>query len=174
MSKPISAYWSYVNVPWYFRSLAHFRLLWKRGLVCREKPMTPCDLLSKPARDLVLLSSVVVCQSLWLHKDCTKMGCVFFSSFSNLNSHITVWQDGPARWSNWGEVLVEIKCVCDRRNTTVFSNCWRNQLHVSSLFWVGHYQVETRMFEKTYKRQRGLYIKSGGNEISFYSCWGDA
>jgi hypothetical protein len=32
-------------------------------------------------------------------------------------------------------ILVENECVCDRRNTTVFSNCWRNKLHVSALFW---------------------------------------
>jgi hypothetical protein len=41
-------------------------------------------------------------------------------------------------------VLVEIKCVCVRRYTTVFSNCCRNQLHVSAFFWVGPRQVVTR------------------------------
>jgi hypothetical protein len=29
-------------------------------------------------------------------------------------------------------ILVEIKCINIRRKTTVFSNCWRNQLHVSA------------------------------------------
>jgi hypothetical protein len=35
-------------------------------------------------------------------------------------------------------LLVEVTCINVRRNTTVFSNCWRNQLHVSAFFWVGH------------------------------------
>jgi hypothetical protein len=47
-------------------------------------------------------------------------------------------------------ILVEIKCISVRRNTTVFSNCWRNQLHVSALFWVGHHQVGTRISEETH------------------------
>jgi hypothetical protein len=47
-------------------------------------------------------------------------------------------------------VLVEIKCINVRHNTTVFLNCWRTQLHVSALLWVGHNQVETRISEKTY------------------------
>jgi hypothetical protein len=41
-------------------------------------------------------------------------------------------------------ILVEIKCINVHRYITVFSNCWKNQLHVSALFWVGHRQVETR------------------------------
>jgi lysophospholipid acyltransferase (LPLAT)-like uncharacterized protein len=36
------------------------------------------------------------------------------------------------------------KCINVRRNTTVFSNCWRNQLHVSAFFWVSQHQVETQ------------------------------
>jgi hypothetical protein len=32
---------------------------------------------------------------------------------------------------------------------------------------VGHHQVETRIFEKTYTLQCGLYIKSGGTRSRF-------
>jgi hypothetical protein len=46
-------------------------------------------------------------------------------------------------------ILVEIKCINVRRNTTVFSIFLRNQLHVSAIFWVSHHQVETRISEKT-------------------------
>jgi hypothetical protein len=54
--------------------------------------------------------------------------------------------------------LAEIKCINVRRNTTVFSNCWRKQLHVSALFWVGHHQVETRISEnsQTFRRRGTL------------------
>jgi hypothetical protein len=31
-----------------------------------------------------------------------------------------------------------------------FSHCWRKQLHISALFWVGHHQVESRISEKTH------------------------
>jgi hypothetical protein len=62
-------------------------------------------------------------------------------------------------------LLVEIKCINVRRNTTVFSNCWR-KLHVSALFWVGHHQVEIRIWEKTHIIQCGH--QEWGNEISFY------
>jgi hypothetical protein len=64
-------------------------------------------------------------------------------------------------------ILVEIKPINVCRNTTVFSNCWRNQLHVSALFWVGHHQVETRILEKTHILQCGH--QEWGNEISFYN-----
>jgi hypothetical protein len=67
-------------------------------------------------------------------------------------------------------IIVEIRCVNVRRNTTVFSNCWRKQLHVSALFWVGHHQVETRISEKTHILQCGH--QEWGNEISFYNVWG--
>jgi hypothetical protein len=66
----------------------------------------------------------------------------------------------------WNEkTLVEIKCIHIRRNTTVFSNCWRKQLHVSALFWVGHHHVETRISGKTHILQCGH--QQWGNEISF-------
>jgi hypothetical protein len=52
-------------------------------------------------------------------------------------------------------LLVWIKCINIRRKTTVFLNCWRKQLYVSALFWVGHHQVETRISEKTDIRQYG-------------------
>jgi hypothetical protein len=61
--------------------------------------------------------------------------------------------------------IVEIKCINVRRNTTVFSNCRRKQLHVSALFWVGHHQVENRISEKTHTLQCGH--QEWGNEISF-------
>jgi hypothetical protein len=61
----------------------------------------------------------------------------------------------PTFRGNIPVVLVEIKCINVRRNTTVFSNCWRNQLHVSALLWVGHHQVETRISEKTHILQCG-------------------
>jgi hypothetical protein len=69
-------------------------------------------------------------------------------------------------------ILVEIKCINVRSNTTVFSNCWRNQLHVSALLWVGHHQVEVRMSEKSHILQCGHQER--GNEISFYNVWGGA
>jgi hypothetical protein len=47
-------------------------------------------------------------------------------------------------------VMVEMKCINVRRNTSVFSNCWGNQLHVSAFFWVAHHHVETRISEKTH------------------------
>jgi hypothetical protein len=47
-------------------------------------------------------------------------------------------------------ILVEIKCINVRRNTTVFSIFLRKHLHVSALFWVGHHQGETRISEKTH------------------------
>jgi hypothetical protein len=59
-------------------------------------------------------------------------------------------------------IPVEIKCINVRRNTTVLSNCWRNQLHVSALFWVGHHKVETRISEKTHIPQGGH--QKWGNE----------
>jgi hypothetical protein len=46
-------------------------------------------------------------------------------------------------------ILIEIKCINVHHITTIFPNCWRKQLHVSALFWVGHHQVETRISEKT-------------------------
>jgi hypothetical protein len=36
-------------------------------------------------------------------------------------------------------MLVEIKCINVRRNTTVFLNFLRKQLRVSALFWGGHH-----------------------------------
>jgi hypothetical protein len=87
-------------------------------------------------------------------------------------------------WSAWPDLasfrtilscdlkLVEIKCINFHHNTTVFSNCWRNQLHVSALFWMGHHQVETRISEKAHIIQCGH--QEWGNEISFYNVWGDA
>jgi hypothetical protein len=53
-------------------------------------------------------------------------------------------------------IIVEIKCINVRRNTTVFSNCWRKQLHVSALFWLGHHQVEIRISENSHILQCGL------------------
>jgi hypothetical protein len=64
-------------------------------------------------------------------------------------------------------ILVEIKCVYGHHNTTVFSNYWRNQLHVFALFWVGQHQVETRISKKTHTLQCGLYIKNGGTRSRF-------
>jgi hypothetical protein len=52
-------------------------------------------------------------------------------------------------------MLVEIKWINVRRNTTVFSNRWWKQLHVSALFWLGHLQIETRISEKTHVLQCG-------------------
>jgi hypothetical protein len=52
-------------------------------------------------------------------------------------------------------VLVEIKWINVLRNTTVFSICWRKQLHVSAHFWVGHHQVETRTSGKIHILQCG-------------------
>jgi hypothetical protein len=52
-------------------------------------------------------------------------------------------------FSLFDSMLVETKYINVRRNTTVFSNCWRNLLHVSALFWLGHHQVETGISEKT-------------------------
>jgi hypothetical protein len=57
-------------------------------------------------------------------------------------------------------ILVEIKWINFRRNTTVFSICWRKQLHVSALFWVGHNHVETKTSGKTH------ILKCG------YQAWG--
>jgi hypothetical protein len=51
--------------------------------------------------------------------------------------------------------LVEIKWINVHRNTTVFSNFLRKQLHVLVLFWVGHHQVETRISVKTHTLQCG-------------------
>jgi hypothetical protein len=67
-------------------------------------------------------------------------------------------------------ILVEFKCINVRRNTTVFSNYWRKQLHVSALFWVGHHQDDIRISEKTHILQSGH--QEWGNEISFYNVWG--
>jgi hypothetical protein len=69
-----------------------------------------------------------------------------------------------------GTFLVESNCINVRLNTTVFSNYWRNQLQVLTLFWVGHHQVETRIWEKTRILQCGH--QEWGNEISFYNVWG--
>jgi hypothetical protein len=66
-------------------------------------------------------------------------------------------------------IPVEFKCVNVCRNTTVFWNCWRNQLHVSALFWVGHHQADTRISEKTHILQCGHQER--GNEISIYNVW---
>jgi hypothetical protein len=52
-------------------------------------------------------------------------------------------------------LIVKLKCINVRRNTTVYSNFLRKQLHVSALFWVGHHQVETRISEKTHILQCG-------------------
>jgi hypothetical protein len=43
----------------------------------------------------------------------------------------------PASSPLCDSMLVEIKCINVRRNTTVFSNCWRKQLHVSGPFQGG-------------------------------------
>jgi hypothetical protein len=61
----------------------------------------------------------------------------------------------------------EIKCINLRRITTVFSNCWRKQLHVSALFWIFHHQVETGISEKIRILQCGH--QEWGNEISFFA-----
>jgi hypothetical protein len=52
----------------------------------------------------------------------------------------------PASSPLCDSIAVEIKCINVRRNTTVFSNCWRRHLHVSALSWVGRHQVETRIY----------------------------
>jgi hypothetical protein len=68
-------------------------------------------------------------------------------------------------------ILVEIKCINVRRNTTfIFKLLKKKQLHVSALFWVGHHQVETRILEKAHILQCGH--QEWGNEISFYNVWG--
>jgi hypothetical protein len=74
--------------------------------------------------------------------------------------------------SNERSKLVEIKCVYGRRNTTVFSNCWRNQLRVSALLGVGHHHVDSRISEESYTLQ--CAHPEWGNYISFYNIWGGA
>jgi hypothetical protein len=76
-----------------------------------------------------------------------------------------LWWHHPTSSPLCDSMLVGIKWINVRRNTAVFSNCWRKQLHVSALFWVGHHQVETGISEKT-------NILQWGNEISFYNVWG--
>jgi hypothetical protein len=67
---------------------------------------------------------------------------------------ITAESDGINNYQCYA-VLAEIKWINVHRNTTVFSICWRKQLHVSALFWVGHHQVETRTSGKTHILQCG-------------------
>jgi hypothetical protein len=80
--------------------------------------------------------------------------------------------------SSCDSLLVEIKCINVRRNTTVFSNCWRNQLHVSALFRVGHHQVDTRISEKTHTTmwtsrigERDLVLQCLGRYVAVYRMW---
>jgi hypothetical protein len=77
--------------------------------------------------------------------------CLSYVMFSWHRDSFTLVASSPLCDS----ILVENKCINICHDTTVFSNCWRNQLHVLALLWVGHHQVETRISEKTHILQCG-------------------
>jgi hypothetical protein len=72
-------------------------------------------------------------------------------------------------------MLVEIKWINVRRNTTVFSICWRKQLHVSALFWVAIIRLRLEHREKLIyynvdikHEERDLVLQSLGRSVAIY------
>jgi hypothetical protein len=62
-------------------------------------------------------------------------------------------------------ILVEIKCINVRRNTTVFSNCWRKQLHVWALS--GWAIIRLRLEYRRKLIYCDVDIKNGGTRSRF-------